>query len=1387
MDELDELFGQSPAMETVRESIRRLVARQQPGRRLPAILLQGETGTGKGLVAHLIHRLGPRSRGPFVDVNCAAIPEALLEAELFGFERGAFTDARRAKAGLFQTAHQGTLFLDEIALLPEVLQAKLLTVIEERAVRRLGSTRSEPADAWIVSATNADLAAAIREHRFREDLYHRLAVLTIKLPPLREREGDTLLLAERFLGKVCIDYGLPPKALGSDARERLMAYSWPGNVRELANVVERAALQADGATVSARHLELRDDPSLSSAGAREQSGGIPGVSMDDAMRGHLRATLEQTGWNISRTAAILRISRNTLRSRIEKLGLRGPGEISTATRPDDRSAPSSAPRIGMAPDDTPAKVPPPIRSTSATLPEIRWERRRITLMRVSFNVPDRPEELPDTSRALEMLVDKIQTFGGRIEEIGHAGLDASFGLEPIEDAPRRAANAAMAILNAAARARSQDAVAPGIRVVLHIGACTVGLVNGTLQIDQKAKREVSAILDGLVTAAELNSALISAATAPFLERRFELVPAGTAAANTGQPYRLGVREGTALPSWARTAKFVGRRDELALMRTRWTSVAQGRGQIVALVGEPGIGKSRLVREFINSQAAGPARCLETAAVARANPTPYLAIIELLKHYFRIDPSEDPDQVRGQIEGTLRALDESLNPTLPALLTLLDLPVADSQWEAIDPSLRRQRIFDATKRLLLREARRQPLILVFEDMHWVDAETQSLLTTIVEGLPTSPVLLLLTYRPEYQHGWGSKSFYTQIRVDPLPTERAQELLTALLGEDLTLAPLGPVLIDWTEGNPFFLEESVRTLIETGALTGEPGAYRLARPVTTIQVPPTVEEVLAARIDRLVGEERRLLQSAAVVGKDVPYPILAAIADLPEAGLRESLRRLQAAEFLYETADSPEPAYTFKHALTHEVTYGSIVQGKRALHARVVDVIETLYRDRIEEQVDRLAYHSFHGQVWRKAIGYLRRAGDRAFARSANRQAARFYEQATQAIGHLQWSPELREQAIDLRLALRNALSLLGEAPRTLVYLREARVLAEEAGDTRRLGRALSFETNCLYLLGEYKKAIDTGTRALALAEDLGDLAMRMATDMYLGRAHQALGDYHRAIDVFSNVVDSLTGELVWDHLGLPILPAVFARSHIVACQAEIGAFREATALADEAIRLAETTGHPDTMLWAYRGAGFLHLGRGDGPKAVEVLQRALALIEAADLPVYVPPISAELGSAYALAGRPDQAVPLLEHAVDLALARQQKASLPPILLRMGEVNLAASRLKEARESATRALELFRAQSERGNEAHGLRLLGEIASRENDVDAAQASYTEAMALAAEQGMWPLIARGRLGLGLLWQRCGEFAQARSDLGESIRLFREMAMTGWLEKAELALGSLP
>src|SRR4030095_561766 len=258
MDSPDELLGESPELVAIRQSVHQLVNHVHRAGRLPPILIQGETGTGKGLLAHLIHRAGPRHAPPFVDVNCAALPETLMEAELFGFERGAFTDARQAKAGLFQVAHNGIMFLDEIGLLSEGLQGKLLKVVEEKVFRRLGSTRSEPVDVWLVTASSEDLATAAQIRRVRSGLYHRLSVVTLGRPPLRARRDDILLLAEHFLRRAIVEYGLAPKTLGSDARAALLDYPWPGNIRELHNVIERVALLTEDAVVTASMLGLTD-------------------------------------------------------------------------------------------------------------------------------------------------------------------------------------------------------------------------------------------------------------------------------------------------------------------------------------------------------------------------------------------------------------------------------------------------------------------------------------------------------------------------------------------------------------------------------------------------------------------------------------------------------------------------------------------------------------------------------------------------------------------------------------------------------------------------------------------------------------------------------------------------------------------------------------------------------------------------------------------------------------------------------------------------------------------------------------------------------------------------------------------------------------------------
>ena len=357
-------------------------------------------------------------------------------------------------------------------------------------------------------------------------------------------------------------------------------------------------------------------------------------------------------------------------------------------------------------------------------------------------------------------------------------------------------------------------------------------------------------------------------------------------------------------------------------------------------------------------------------------TPYLPIIDLLKDYFRLDDHDAVLTIRDKVTATLQGLDDTLRLATPAFLTLLEVPVEEPPWQALDPPQRRQRTLDAIKRLLLRESQVQPLLLVVENLHWIDAETQAVLDTLVESLPAERFFLLITYRHEYQHGWSIKTSYTQLRLDPLPREHAQALLDALLGDDSALEPLKQHVIEHTEGNPFFLEESMQALVETQVLVGERGAYRLAQALPSIQMPATVQAVLAARIDRLLPEEKQLLQTAAVIGTKVPFPLLQAIAELPEATLHGRLAHLQAAEFLYETRLFPDREYTFKHALTREVAYGSLLhERRRALHIKIVEALEALYPDRLGEYAEHLARHALRGEAWEKALLYGRQAGEK----------------------------------------------------------------------------------------------------------------------------------------------------------------------------------------------------------------------------------------------------------------------------------------------------------------------------------------------------------------------------------------------------------------------------
>jgi tetratricopeptide (TPR) repeat protein len=834
-------------------------------------------------------------------------------------------------------------------------------------------------------------------------------------------------------------------------------------------------------------------------------------------------------------------------------------------------------------------------------------------------------------------------------------------------------------------------------------------------------------------------------------------------------------------------RFVGRDTEIEAVQQALARAWAGHGQVVACVGEAGVGKSRLVYEVVHSHRTQDWLVLESASVSYGKATPYFPVIDLLKRYAHVEDHDDTRTVRARVTGQVLTLDERLQDAIPALLALLEALPDDSPFRQLDPPQRRQRTLEALKRLLLRESQVQPLLLVFEDLHWIDSETQALLDTLVDSLPTARLLLLVNYRPEYQHGWGSKTYYTQLRLDPLPPASADAFLQALLGHDPSLAPLKQLLIERTAANPFFLEETVRTLVETQVLVGAPGAYRVARDLPTIQVPATVQAVLAARIDRLPLETKHLLQTAAVIGHELPLALLQAIADLSEEALHRSLTQLQGAEFLYETRLFPEREYTFKHALTHEVAYSSLLQERRrVLHARIVAALEELYADRLAEQVDRLAHHALRGEVWDKAVPYCRQVGAKATERSALREAAAAFEQALMALQHLPDSRDTCEQAIDLRFDLRNALTPLGEYGRIRDSLRQAEPLAEALGDPHRLGQLAGYMATCLRHLGDPDGALASAQRALDIATALGEVGPQVAAHVYLGEVYfWALNDYRRAAEAFRKNVELLHGVPLRERFGTAAIQSVFSRAFLVWCLAELGAFATGRAHGEDALRLAEAVEHPYSLAWAYVAVGYLSLRQGALSQAIRVLERGLALSEAVHIPITIHHCNKGLGAAYTLAGRVAEAMPLLEQVMEHSTSTRRQDGQSLWVAYLSEATLQAGRLEEALSLAQQALELARAHKKRGHEAWTLRLLGEVTAQRHPPEVSQAEvyYHQALALAEALGMRPLQAHCHLGLGILYTKTGQREQARAELSMAIALYRAMDMHFWLPQAEAAL----
>jgi DNA-binding SARP family transcriptional activator len=1002
------------------------------------------------------------------------------------------------------------------------------------------------------------------------------------------------------------------------------------------------------------------------------------------------------------------------------------------------------------------------------------ERKQLTVLFASVR---EPVEAADPEAALEWIdpllegmIAAIRRYGGTVSHVRGDGVTALFGA-PLahEDHTVRACHAALAMRDAMAAPAGRPL---DVRIGIHAGEAVVRTIG------DESLRHYDAVGPVPRLAAHLDSALgpgeigLTAGAARRVEGYVELSRLGPKLLEGARvPVELfALRAKMALPSrWhARSTRgltrFVGRDAQLARLGELLERVSSGSGQVAAIVGEPGMGKSRLVHEFVKSSLAASCRVLETGTISQDAAATYLPIANLLRTRFEISEHDTQAEATDKLRRGLESLDPALAAALPPLAALLELPAEDPQGRTLSPPQQRQRTLEAVKTFLIRESRLRPLLMVVEDLHWTDPGTQAVLDHLVDAIAGSRVLLVVTHRPEYQHRWFAKSYFLQLRVDPLPTEGADRLLQALLGNDSRLAELRRQLIERIGGTPLFLEETVRALADSGALAGTPGAYRAGAGTEAAEIPATVHAVLAARIDRLPASQKNLLQAAAVVGQDVPFALLQPIAGLGVEALDEALAGLQASEFLYQTQLPPEPQYAFKHALTRLVAYDGVLrERRRVLHVRILETMEALYADRLDEHVERLAHHALAGERWERAVHYLYRSATRAIRHSAHQQAIRFLERGLALIGNLSESRARLELDYQKALGIAMMAAKGWSAKEVLDAYTRARALCEELGDQRELFIVLRGEGQYRMIRGESALARKLGDRCVALAAGSQDVGVRIETHHLFWTNSFFMGEYAEAdqhcaqgIALYERGRDHALTYVYSGHD-----PGVCCRVFSALIQCLRGFPDRSLALCRQALDLAEQLGHPLTTALACWAYSFAHMLRDEPDPARHWAEREIAICEEYLLPLLLSQGRFQLGWALARSGDLDQGVSRMREGLSAIRTTGALMGLPYFTALFGEAVARAGKPEAGIEEIERAIATANEQGAGFQISEMLRLKGELLSmvsrRRSEVEGC---FRESIAAANAQHATLPKLRSAVSLARLLSESGKRDAARAVL---------------------------
>jgi class 3 adenylate cyclase/tetratricopeptide (TPR) repeat protein len=996
----------------------------------------------------------------------------------------------------------------------------------------------------------------------------------------------------------------------------------------------------------------------------------------------------------------------------------------------------------------------------------------------------------------EILIHKVHDYEGTVNELTGDGIMALFGAPiALEDAPQRAIRSALAIhqeINKFSDRVKQEKGIPTLkmRIGIHTGPVVVGTLGNDLRVEFKAVGDTVNLASRMEGLAEPGTTYVTEETFRLTEGFFRFEALG-AKVIKGKEEPVKVFQVIA-PSTRRTrfdisaerglTPFVGRERELELLLDGFERVKAGKGQAFSIISEAGVGKSRLLYEFRKAVANEDVTFLEGKCLSYSRGVAYHPIIDILKSNFDIHEGEGDQEIREKVKRGLKLIGADEASTLPYLLELLSVKDSGIDLIPMSPEAKKDRINGAIKRIVLKGSEVRPLIIAFEDLHWLDKSSEDVVRSHLESIPGSRVLLIFTYRPEFVHTWGSKSYHNQLTLHRLSNRESLEMVTYLLGTKEIEKALEELILEKTEGVPFFIEEFLKSLRDLKIIEKRENAYRLSKDTQHVTIPSTIQDVIMARVDLLPEGTKEVLQTGSVIEREFSYPLINRVTGLPEKELLSHLSVLKDSELLYERGIYPQSTYIYKHALTQEVVYDSILaKRKKKLHEEIGKAIEELYKDNLGEHYEVLAEHFIKSENYEKGAEYSRLAGRRAQKAASFKDAIIHGEKRTSCLERLPRTEDVEKNIIDSRLTL-GLYNIQGS------YFNEAREaiepivdLAVKLGDKRRLSQIYTIlGTHSFVSQEDFPKAFQYLQEALKIAEELKDFVTLWVASHWMGHALSESCEFESALGYLERDLKiSTMANIPWS---ISIMKSCIA-INVYCFQGKVDLAYQTS---HEGLRLAEESGDTLSKAEAYTSLGFSSYFKGLLDEAEKHLVRGITFSEKINYSVLGVAASMFLGETYFDRGEYQKS----QHYHNKSISSLDKSRIWPSRIGLSKILLARAKVMNNDKAINldtlyEGAEQNKVKLQEGLIAGGI---GEILMNIDDDHIIESEHWIQKAIEADQ-------RNRMMFNLgkdyalyaeLFKRKGDRLKAQENLGKAIKIFKECGADGWVEKYEKELAAL-